>query len=117
MLGYEQRFRLISRCLAERVTYVGSDFHFKPASTESLCISPSLSIIGTGKRVGKTAVSGFVARTLKPAVLAEKDRPGVVVVAMGRGGPPHPEVIDGAEIGLSSADLLDWSRKGAPRRL
>ena len=47
---------------------------------------PSLAIIGTGKRVGKTAVTGYVAR------LTSRTR-RVVVVAMGRGGPPEPEVI------------------------
>ena len=112
VLGYEERFRLISRCLAERVIYVGSDFHFNPASTERLCTSPSLSIIGTGKRVGKTAISGFIARTLKPVVLAEKGFPGLIVVAMGRGGPIQPEVVDGEQIGLSAADLVAWSRQG-----
>ena len=48
---------------------------------------PSLAIAGTGKRVGKTAVTGHVAR-----LLAQDRR--VVVVAMGRGGPPEPEVIE-----------------------
>ncbi len=65
VLGYEQRFRLISHSLARNVGYVGSDFHFNPASSDRLCTSPSLSIIGTGKRVGKTAVSGYVARVLQ----------------------------------------------------
>ncbi len=43
-------------------------------------------MIGTGKRVGKTAVTGHVARRL-----ASVRR--TVVVAMGRGGPPEPEVV------------------------
>ena len=47
---------------------------------------PTLAVIGTGKRVGKTAVTGHVARRL-----AATRR--VVVVAMGRGGPPEPEVV------------------------
>ncbi|MCL5734184.1 MAG: 2,3-diphosphoglycerate synthetase, partial [Actinobacteria bacterium] len=112
VLGYEERFRLISLCLAERVVYIGSDFHFNPTSSDRLCVSPSLSIIGTGKRVGKTAISGFVARTLKSIVLAERGTSGLVLVAMGRGGPPRPEVIDGAKTGLAVADLLAWSRQG-----
>ena len=68
VLGYEQRFRLISEALARNVGYVGSDFHFSPATSDRLCTSPSLSIIGTGKRVGKTAVSGYVARALQEVV-------------------------------------------------
>ena len=48
---------------------------------------PSLGIVGTGKRIGKTAVSGYAARLLSRS----RD---VVVVAMGRGGPPEPELMD-----------------------
>jgi cyclic 2,3-diphosphoglycerate synthetase len=112
VLGYEQRFRLISHSLARNVGYVGSDFHFNPASSDRLCTGPSLSIIGTGKRVGKTAVSGYVARVLQNVVTRHGEQPGVVVVAMGRGGPAEPEVIDGATIALTVEDLLAWSRRG-----
>ncbi len=38
--------------------------------------------------------------------------PGVVVVAMGRGGPAEPEVIDGRRLRLTAADLLRLSREG-----
>ena len=48
---------------------------------------PSIAVIGTGKRVGKTAVTTHLARLLA------RDR-SVVVVAMGRGGPPEPEVVE-----------------------
>ncbi|MGH2769232.1 MAG: 2,3-diphosphoglycerate synthetase, partial [Actinomycetota bacterium] len=50
-------------------------------------------VIGTGKRTGKTAIAGMAARALKDA----GHRP--IVVAMGRGGPAEPEVIEaGARI-------------------
>jgi cyclic 2,3-diphosphoglycerate synthetase len=42
--------------------------------------------VGTGKRVGKTALTGHLARLLST-------RRRVVVVAMGRGGPAEPEVV------------------------
>jgi cyclic 2,3-diphosphoglycerate synthetase len=48
---------------------------------------PSLSVFATGKRVGKTAVSAHIARLLA------RDR-DVVAVAMGRGGPQTPEVME-----------------------
>lgn len=122
VLGYEQRFRLISESLARDVGYVGPDFHFSPASSARLCASPSLSIIGTGKRVGKTAISGYVARVLQEVVTGRdgspavgpgsEGSPGVVIVAMGRGGPAEPEVIDGAGVSLGVKDLLTWSREG-----
>lgn len=112
VLGYEERFRLISHSLAQNVSYVGSDFHFSPPSGLRLSFSPSLSIIGTAKRVGKTAISGHVARTLQGLVVGADGAPAVVVVAMGRGGPEEPEIIDGAAAGLHAADLLAWSRQG-----
>jgi cyclic 2,3-diphosphoglycerate synthetase len=64
---------------------------------------PALAVIGSGKRVGKTAVTGHVARLLS------RTRE-VVVVAMGRGGPPEPIV---AEASPNVADLLGLSRAGA----
>jgi cyclic 2,3-diphosphoglycerate synthetase len=61
-----------------------------------------MSVIGTGKRVGKTAVTGHLARLLA------RDR-DVVVVAMGRGGPPEPELIEAPP---TLDDLLALSRDG-----
>lgn len=112
VLGYEQRFRLISESLARNVSYVGPDFQFSPASLTRLCTSPSLSVIGTGKRVGKTAISGYVARAVKRVFTGRGEGPEVVIVAMGRGGPREPEVVDGARARLTVRDLLDWSRQG-----
>jgi cyclic 2,3-diphosphoglycerate synthetase len=85
VLGPEERLRLASRVLALGVPYEGAGFRFDPPPFASVPV-PSLAVIGTGKRVGKTAVTGHVARTLGA------DR-RVVVVAMGRGGPPEPETI------------------------
>ncbi len=66
----------------------------------------ALAIIGTGKRVGKTAVSAHVARYLKAA---GRD---IVVLAMGRGGPAEPELIRGDEVALTTDDLLALARQG-----
>jgi cyclic 2,3-diphosphoglycerate synthetase len=112
VLGYIERFRLASIALSREVGYAGPDFHFSPVSSERLCTIPSLAIIGSGKRVGKTALSGFVARVLQAAVPAGEGHPGVVVVAMGRGGPREPEVVDGTKRHLRAEDLLAWSRQG-----
>ena len=86
VLGPVERFRLASRSLALGVPYVGPDFRLDPPRFEPVSV-PSLAIVGTGKRVGKTAVTGHVARTL-----ARGRR--VVVLAMGRGGPAEPETIE-----------------------
>jgi cyclic 2,3-diphosphoglycerate synthetase len=86
VLGPRERFRLVSRALALGLSYVGADFRFDPPRFHPFDV-PSISVIGTGKRVGKTAVTGHLARLLA----RERD---VVVVAMGRGGPPEPELIE-----------------------
>jgi cyclic 2,3-diphosphoglycerate synthase len=85
VLGPVERFRLASRVLAYGLPYAGADFRFDVPVLEPFPL-PSLAVIGTGKRVGKTAVTGHVAR-----LLAADRR--VVVVAMGRGGPPEPEIV------------------------
>jgi cyclic 2,3-diphosphoglycerate synthase len=100
VLSPPRRFQLASRALALGIPYIGADFRFEPPLFEEFPL-PSIAVMGTGKRVGKTAVTGHVARTL-----ARDAR--VVVVAMGRGGPVQPEVIDApptldALLGLSRA--------------
>jgi cyclic 2,3-diphosphoglycerate synthase len=85
VLGPVERFALASRVLTHGVPYVGADFRLNPPALEPFEL-PSIAVVGTGKRVGKTAVTGYVARKLSTASR-------VVVVAMGRGGPPEPETI------------------------
>jgi cyclic 2,3-diphosphoglycerate synthetase len=101
VLGPRERFLLASRALAAGLRYEGADFRFEPPRYEPFGL-PSLAVIGTGKRVGKTAVTGHVARLLA------RDR-DVVVVSMGRGGPPEPEL---ASVQPTLASLLDLSRAG-----
>ena len=101
VLGPPERLALVSRVLARGVPYVGADFRFEPPERAPFDI-PSIAVVGTGKRVGKTAVTGHLARLLS----ADHD---VVVVAMGRGGPPQPEVIQAPP---TVEALLDLSRAG-----
>jgi cyclic 2,3-diphosphoglycerate synthetase len=100
-LGPRERFLLASRALAAGLRYEGADFRFEPPQFAPFPL-PSLAVIGTGKRVGKTAVTGHVARLLS------RDR-DVVVVSMGRGGPREPEL---AAVQPTLASLLDLSRAG-----
>ncbi len=100
------RFHLASIALSYGVEYRGADFTFTPPTARLTTRTPTLGLIGTGKRVGKTAVSGYVARTLKAA---GRD---ICVLAMGRGGPAEPELIHGEKIKLSTPDLLALAREG-----
>jgi len=101
VLGPRERFRVASRVLALGLPYAGADFRFDPPDFAPYPL-PSLAVIGTGKRVGKTAVTGHVARLLA----RERE---LVVVAMGRGGPPEPEL---AEVRPTLERLLELSREG-----
>lgn len=100
VLDYRNRHRLAAVSLTRGVPYRGPDFSFSPPPRPRLARKPTIAIIGTGKRTGKTAVSGFAARTLAAAGY------GPVVVAMGRGGPPEPDVVRGDQIELTPEDLL-----------
>jgi cyclic 2,3-diphosphoglycerate synthetase len=108
VLGYRERFVLASAALAAGCAYEGSDFALSPPPREPFAL-PSLAVIGTGKRVGKTAVAGHLARLLDRRLEAEG---GVVIVAMGRGGPPEPEVVRGGG-GVDAQALLEASRRGS----
>jgi cyclic 2,3-diphosphoglycerate synthase len=101
VLSPPDRFLLASRALAAGLRYEGADFQFDPPRYAPFPL-PSLAVTGTGKRVGKTAVTGHVARLLA------RDR-NVVVVAMGRGGPAQPVV---AEVPPTLETLLELSRAG-----
>ena len=101
VLGPRERFRLASRFLASGIAYEGADFALRVPEYEPFEL-PSLAVIGTGKRLGKTAVTGYVARLLSGAR-------ELVVVSMGRGGPAEPQV---AELRPTVDDLLQLAKAG-----
>ena len=106
VLDYRRRHQMASVALFHQAPYAGADFRFDPPPRPRLAASPSMAIIGTGKRTGKTAVAGYAARTLTAA----GRKP--IVVAMGRGGPEKPEVLRGDELSLTPADLLALAAAG-----
>ncbi|MBE0446518.1 MAG: 2,3-diphosphoglycerate synthetase [Actinobacteria bacterium] len=106
VIGYAERFFYASHVLTKGIPYIGADFWFYPPAFQDVLEKPSLGVIGTGKRVGKTALAGFICRRLDE----EGFRPGVI--AMGRGGPQAPEVIAGDKIELSPEYLLRLAREG-----
>ncbi|MBV8479192.1 MAG: hypothetical protein JOY72_02700 [Actinobacteria bacterium] len=81
----ERRPDVVADFLAAGISVIGADFRFDPPPLHPFEL-PSIAVIGTGKRVGKTAVATHVAR-----LLARERR--VVCVAMGRGGPAEPELV------------------------
>jgi cyclic 2,3-diphosphoglycerate synthetase len=107
VIGYRERMKIASLALYAGARYLGSDFELKPPDLRPVSTKPSLAVIGTGKRVGKTAISGYLARLLA----REGFEPGVV--SMGRGGPPRPEVIEGHKMEVGSEYLLEALGRGA----
>jgi cyclic 2,3-diphosphoglycerate synthetase len=100
------RFRLASVALGRGVAYQGADFRFEPSVKGVETRTPTLAVVGTGKRVGKTAVSAHVARLLAASGITP------VVLAMGRGGPDTPELLRGDELRLTTEDLIGFARQG-----
>jgi len=99
------RMKIASYCFSAGCSYAGPDFYFEHEPKDILLSKPSVLIIGTGKRIGKTAVSSHLAKLLS-------SRRKTCIVAMGRGGPQKPQVISGSRININSDFLLDFSRKG-----
>lgn len=100
------RLRLASQALLAGVAYQGADFRLDPPARPRVATKPSVAVVGTGKRTGKTAVSAQLARTLAA------DGRAPVVVAMGRGGPAEPELIDPSTFDLTPAGLVALAASG-----
>ncbi len=111
VVSASKRFELANLSLSLDVTYEGADFRFSPPQYERVCAKPSISVVGTGKRVGKTALGAYVARVLSGQEGPEADY-GPCIVTMGRGGPAEPEIIHGETLDLTPEFLLSESRSG-----
>ena len=104
VLGYRDRMELVGVALARGLPYLGADFRFDPPIAGPPLPVPCLAVIGTGKRSGKTAIAGALAR------LAARRGLDPVVVAMGRGGPSEPRVAEAGSVDLGR--LLELVRSG-----
>ncbi len=106
VLVLEERMRIISELNLRGVDWRGAD-SLVCAPHQVRSVTPSISIVGTGKRIGKTAISGFIARAS-----AEHFDEQVVVVAMGRGGPAEPILMEAISETEALDRLLEISRGG-----
>jgi cyclic 2,3-diphosphoglycerate synthetase len=105
VLGYRERMELAAISLARGVPYVGADFRLDPPPMlDPPPGIPTIAVFGTGKRTGKTAIAGEVARIGAQRGLSP------IVIAMGRGGPPEPQVAEAGTVHLDV--LLDLVRAG-----
>ncbi|HJS25533.1 MAG TPA: 2,3-diphosphoglycerate synthetase [Actinomycetota bacterium] len=104
IVDYRERMELAAVALARGVSYLGPDFRLDPPFDEPPIPVPTLAVIGTGKRTGKTAITGAVARVAAERALDP------VVVAMGRGGPAEPQVAEPGTVTLET--LFERVRRG-----
>ncbi|MCW2926123.1 MAG: cyclic 2,3-diphosphoglycerate-synthetase [Thermoleophilia bacterium] len=109
VLVLERRLELVGIAAARGLRYVTADTVVEPPTFERIDV-PIMQVIGTGKRIGKTAASAHAARVVD-AHLGGEGR--VVVVAMGRGGPAEPIVVDRAGGPVTIERLLEISRAGS----
>lgn len=104
VLGYRERMELAAVALERGVPYLGSDFRLDPPVWAAALPVPTLAVIGTGKRTGKTAIAGETAR------VAAKEGLNPMIVAMGRGGPAEPQVAEAGSVTVES--LVERVRRG-----
>jgi cyclic 2,3-diphosphoglycerate synthetase len=97
------KLRLAALALHLGLRYEAPGLRLDPPRYERVAFDgPTLAVIATGKRTGKTALACHLARLLR-----EREP---VIVCMGRGGPAHPVV---AEAGTSLDELLAIADDGA----
>ncbi len=101
-----KRFKIAEIALRNFADYEGADFLFEAVQETKSLEMPSMQIIGTGKRVGKTAFSAYACRLLK------RSDHDPLVITMGRGGPEKPEIIDGEKTKITPEYLLAQAEKG-----
>lgn len=106
VIDYKKRFRIASAILNQQVIYAGADFVFRPPVQRDLLEKPAITIMGTGKRVGKTAVSITTSGILKQQNIHP------AVIAMGRGGPAEPQVVDIQDVDITPEYLLQIVQEG-----
>ncbi len=105
VLSSEDRFRLAAIVLKTGASYGGADFELRPPSFADILTKPTISIFATGKRTGKTAVSSALARH----AVDMGWRPAIV--AVGRGGPNPPRVIE-AGTSFDAKSLIELAGAG-----
>jgi cyclic 2,3-diphosphoglycerate synthase len=104
VLGYRERMEMASVALVRGVPYLGADFRLDPPIHGPALGVPTIAVIGTGKRTGKTAIAAEVARVAVDRGLDP------IIVAMGRGGPAEPQVAEAGSVTVER--LLALVRRG-----
>lgn len=106
VLTPEKRLALAAAALDRGLEYLAPGVRFSPPPVERIETAvPIVSVIGTGKRAGKTAIGGHLASLLRERGVEP------VIVSMGRGGPAEPQLVRAGER-LDAPRLLEIARGG-----
>jgi cyclic 2,3-diphosphoglycerate synthase len=105
IVSARRRLRLAAIVLAAGVPYEAPGLRYEVPDLTPRSRRPAVSVVATGKRTGKTAMSGALARR------AMRTGRTPAIVAMGRGGPPEPTVV-AAGSNLGPDDLLEVAEEG-----
>jgi cyclic 2,3-diphosphoglycerate synthase len=104
VLDPQRRLWLAAYALHLGLAYEAPGVRLDPPRYEPVPFDgPKLGVIASGKRTGKTAIAGHWARLLAERGLEP------VIVCMGRGGPPEPQV---APAGIGLDELIAISESG-----
>jgi cyclic 2,3-diphosphoglycerate synthetase len=106
VLDSRARNLLAAVAVSKGVAYRGAGFAYDVPPRLPAPRAPTIAVIGTGKRTGKTAVSAALARF----AAAHGKRP--VIIAMGRGGPEKPVLTRGDLERPSVEALLELVSRG-----
>ncbi len=106
ILDHRLRMQLAGVALRAGVAYEGGGFRFDAPSLPRLTSTPTVTVSGTGKRTGKTALAIELARHWRDAGKR------VAIVTMGRGGPPEPVVLRAGEFPPTAAGLQALAERG-----
>jgi cyclic 2,3-diphosphoglycerate synthase len=107
VMTIERRLDLAAVALDRGLEYHAPGLRLTPPAVERIETDvPIVAVVGTGKRTGKTAVACHLASLLRERGVE------LVVVSMGRGGPPEPQLVRAGEP-LDTARLLEIARGGA----
>lgn len=105
VVGARRRLRLAAIVVDAAVPYEAPGLRYDAPPTPARSSRPAVVVTATGKRTGKTALSGALTRH----AMARGRTP--VVIAMGRGGPPEPTVIPPGTV-LDPDRLLEIVARG-----
>ena len=106
VISSQDRMDFTCVTLLEGCNYNGADFQFTPINFLK-SNKPVINVIGSAKRVGKTAAAGYIAR-----VINQIERITPCILTMGRGGPEIPEVIRGDQLTITAESLIEVAEQG-----